>query len=104
MTTLKKPIPLRARQQRHPLSRMQPDGRPWRDSKFKSDAENMKKPVLQREINGDASEAAILKCTELNTGNVMAYRARSPRVYKIPFNSNNKYQVSVHETEDKRPY
>jgi len=70
-------------------------------SEFKSDAENMKKPVLQREVNGDASEAAILKCTELSTGDVMAYRARNPKVCEIPFNSTNKYQVSVHETEDK---
>merc|ERR1711963_510186 len=29
------------------------------------------KPVLKREVNGDASEAAILKCTELSTGDVM---------------------------------
>jgi len=70
-------------------------------SEFKSDAENMKKPVLQREVNGDASEAAILKCTELSTGDVMAYRKRNPKVCEIPFNSTNKYQVSVHETEDK---
>jgi len=70
-------------------------------SEFKSDAENMKKPVLQREVNGDASEAAILKCTELSTGDVMAYRARNTKVCEIPFNSTNKYQVSVHETEDK---
>merc|ERR1712226_455224 len=28
-------------------------------------------PVLKREVNGDASEAALLKCTELSTGNVM---------------------------------
>merc|ERR1711962_1609154 len=32
-------------------------------SEFKGDDDNMKKPVLQREVNGDASEAAILKCT-----------------------------------------
>jgi len=70
-------------------------------SEFKSDDENMKKPVLQREVNGDASEAAILKCTELSTGNVMAYRGRNKKVCEIPFNSTNKYQVSVHETEDK---
>jgi len=70
-------------------------------SEFKSDTENMNKPVLQREVNGDASEAAILKCTELSTGDVMAYRGRNKKVCEIPFNSTNKYQVSVHETEDK---
>merc|ERR1712168_400964 len=57
--------------------------------------------ILKREVNGDASEAAILKCTELTKGNVMAYRAANKKVCEIPFNSTNKFQVSVHETEDK---
>merc|ERR1719266_510781 len=57
--------------------------------------------VLKREVNGDASEAAILKCTELSKGNVMDYRARNKKVCEIPFNSTNKFQVSIHEQEDK---
>merc|ERR1712055_934293 len=57
--------------------------------------------ILKREVNGDASEAAILKCTELSKGNVMEYRARNKKVCEIPFNSTNKFQVSVHEQEDK---
>merc|ERR1711884_513751 len=57
--------------------------------------------ILKREVNGDASEAAILKCTELTKGNVMDYRAKNKKVCEIPFNSTNKFQVSVHETEDK---
>jgi len=56
--------------------------------------------ILKREVNGDASEAAILKCTELSKGNVMDYRARNKKVCEIPFNSTNKFQVSIHETED----
>jgi len=72
-------------------------------SEFKEGAENMSKSVLQREVNGDASEAAILKCTELSTkaehGGVMAYRKKNPKVCEIPFNSTNKYQVSVHDTK-----
>merc|ERR1711899_481208 len=55
-------------------------------------------PILKREVNGDASEAAILKCTELSKGNVMDYRARNKKVCEIPFNSTNKFQVSIHET------
>merc|ERR1719479_183015 len=54
----------------------------------------------KKEVNGDASEAAILKCTELTKGNVMDYRARNKKVCEIPFNSQNKFQVSIHETED----
>jgi len=72
-------------------------------SEFKEAPDNMSKPVLQREVNGDASEAAILKCTELSTkaehGGVMAYRKQNPKVCEIPFNSTNKYQVSVHDTK-----
>jgi len=57
--------------------------------------------ILKREVNGDASEAAILKCTELSKGDVMGYRSRNKKVCEIPFNSTNKFQVSIHETEDK---
>jgi len=58
------------------------------------------KSVMTREVSGDASEAAILKCTELSKGDVMEYRARNRKVCEIPFNSQNKFQVSIHETED----
>merc|ERR1739844_705444 len=34
-------------------------------------------------------------------GDVMGYRAKNKKVCEIPFNSTNKFQVSVHETEDK---
>merc|ERR1711953_840280 len=57
--------------------------------------------ILKREVSGDASEAAILKCTELSKGNVMEYRARNKKICEIPFNSTNKFQVSIHEQEDK---
>lgn len=57
-------------------------------------------PVLKRECNGDASESALLKCVELSIGNVTNFRARNKKICEIPFNSSNKYQVSVHETED----
>merc|ERR1712214_261051 len=54
-------------------------------------------PVLKREVNGDASEAALLKCTELTTGDAMKQRAQNKKVCEVPFNSTNKYQVSIHE-------
>lgn len=53
-----------------------------------------------RECAGDASESALLKCVELSFGNVMVYRSRNPKVCEIPFNSSNKFQVSIHTTED----
>jgi sodium/potassium-transporting ATPase subunit alpha len=67
-------------------------------AEFKSGQES--KIVMKREVNGDASEAALLKFTELSTGNVMSYRSQYRKVCEIPFNSTNKFQVSVHETEN----
>ena len=46
-----------------------------------------------REVSGDASETAILKCVESINGKVMAYRNKNPKICEIPFNSCNKYQV-----------
>merc|ERR1712226_105650 len=60
--------------------------------------------ILKREVNGDASEAAILKCTELSLGDTMAYREKRKKVCEIPFNSTNKYQVSIHEQTDSEDY
>nr|CAH0110867.1 unnamed protein product [Daphnia galeata] len=59
-------------------------------------------PIMHRNVNGDASEAALLKCIELATGEAMAIRSRNPKVCEVPFNSSNKYQVSIHENEDKK--
>ncbi|XP_067129300.1 sodium/potassium-transporting ATPase subunit alpha-like [Centruroides vittatus] len=67
-------------------------------AEFKPGQENI--PVLKRECTGDASESAILKCMELATGNVVAYRQRNHKVCEIPFNSTNKYHVTIHETDD----
>merc|ERR1739844_356434 len=67
-------------------------------------------PVLKREVNGDASEAAILKCTELSAqtnnvpGGVLGFRERNKKIAEIPFNSTNKYQVSIHEQAGKNNY
>merc|ERR1712106_1306735 len=68
-------------------------------AEFKTAQEQV--PILKREVNGDASEAALLKCVELAVGDVKGWRARNKKVCEIPFNSTNKYQVSIHETEDK---
>merc|ERR1712062_716968 len=67
-------------------------------AEFKTGQEST--PILKREVNGDASEAALLKCCELTMGKVMEYRSKNRKVCEIPFNSTNKYQVSIHETDD----
>lgn len=64
-------------------------------AEFLPDQDNM--PVMTRKVNGDATEAAILKCTELSTGDAMKYRNGIRKVCEIPFNSTNKYQLSIHQ-------
>lgn len=53
-------------------------------------------------MEGDASETAILKCMELQYGNVAKYRQKYPKLTEIPFNSTNKFQVSIHDMRDPR--
>merc|ERR1711868_235084 len=63
-------------------------------------------PILKRETAGDASESALLKCCELMmTGSnpkdvVGSIRQASPKVAEIPFNSTNKWQLSIHEVNN----
>ena len=56
-------------------------------------------PVLSRVCNGDASESALLKCIELSWGSVDKLRDHNRKIAEIPFNSANKYQVSIHEQQ-----
>ena len=53
--------------------------------------------ILKREVNGDA---AIPKYTAPSKGNVMSYRENNKKVCEIPFNSTNKFQVLIHESQD----
>merc|ERR1719491_362197 len=71
-------------------------------AEFKQGEES--KHILKREVNGDASEAAILKLTELSKGDILKFRSENKKVAEIPFNSANKYQVSIHEQGGKTPY
>ncbi|XP_069497107.1 potassium-transporting ATPase alpha chain 2-like [Ambystoma mexicanum] len=57
-------------------------------------------PVSKRQVVGDASETALLKFTELNLGGVIELRKRNLKVSEIPFNSSNKFQLSIHRVED----
>merc|ERR1712180_325544 len=61
-------------------------------------------PILKRETAGDASESALLKCCEMMIGNVESIRAKSPKICEIPFNSTNKWQLSIHEIPDDTRY
>ncbi|XP_066063027.1 sodium/potassium-transporting ATPase subunit alpha-2-like isoform X5 [Chamaea fasciata] len=65
---------------------------------FKPGQENVS--ISKRDTAGDASESALLKCIQLSCGSVKRMRDRNPKVTEIPFNSTNKYQLSIHERED----
>uniref|UniRef100_A0A8C6YLZ6 Sodium/potassium-transporting ATPase subunit alpha n=1 Tax=Naja naja TaxID=35670 RepID=A0A8C6YLZ6_NAJNA len=62
---------------------------------FQANQENV--PILKRAVAGDASESALLKCIELCCGSVKELREKNPKVVEIPFNSTNKYQLSIHK-------
>ncbi|XP_028281860.1 potassium-transporting ATPase alpha chain 1 isoform X2 [Parambassis ranga] len=65
---------------------------------FRPDQEGV--PIPKRLVVGDASETALLKFTELTIGNIPDYRNRFKKLVEVPFNSTNKFQLSIHELED----
>ncbi|XP_076838511.1 sodium/potassium-transporting ATPase subunit alpha-1-like isoform X2 [Brachyhypopomus gauderio] len=65
-------------------------------AEFHSD-QTKEKSILKRDTSGDASDSALLKCIELCYGSVKEMRDNYPKLAEIPFNSSNKYQVSVHQ-------
>ncbi|XP_071959681.1 sodium/potassium-transporting ATPase subunit alpha-3-like isoform X2 [Antedon mediterranea] len=71
-------------------------------SEFKAGQEDV--PIQQRETTGDASESALTKYVELTRGSVTAFRSKNKKIAEIPFNSTNKYQVSIHEAEGDERY
>ncbi|XP_053460499.1 sodium/potassium-transporting ATPase subunit alpha-4 [Nycticebus coucang] len=64
---------------------------------FKPQQETL--PVAKRTTTGDASESALLKFIEQSHGSVAQMREKYPKVAEIPFNSTNKYQMSIHLRE-----
>ncbi|KAF2898170.1 hypothetical protein ILUMI_08011 [Ignelater luminosus] len=71
-------------------------------AEFKPEQEKI--PILQREVKGDASESAVLKCMEILIGDVMTQRNQMTKICEIPFNSTNKYQVSIHHLQNENKH
>jgi len=57
--------------------------------------------VMDLKCIGDATEVALLRCMKALSIDVVGWRERCPKVAEIPFNSVNKFQVSIHEYDDK---
>ena len=43
---------------------------------------------------------AILKYMEILTGDVESYRKKYPKVFEVPFNSSNKYALTINESRE----
>jgi sodium/potassium-transporting ATPase subunit alpha len=54
--------------------------------------------VVQWECLGDASESAMIKFVQ-DKRDIMEYRSKNPKLNEIPFNSKNKFQVTVCDME-----
>ncbi|XP_043424873.1 sodium/potassium-transporting ATPase subunit alpha-4 isoform X2 [Prionailurus bengalensis] len=65
---------------------------------FKANQETL--PIAKRATTGDASESALLKFIEHSYSSVKEMREKNPKVAEIPFNSTNKYQMSIHLQEE----
>ena len=53
------------------------------------------------QIIGDASESALLRFGE-DFKNTDQFRSKYEKIFEVPFNSKNKYQISIHEAFEKR--
>jgi magnesium-transporting ATPase (P-type) len=65
-------------------------------AEFKKNDLNVQKPIMQRECidDDDGWETGILKKCELHFGNAAQYREKNKKVAEIPFDPENKYQVT----------
>ncbi|KAF8860209.1 putative Na/K ATPase alpha 1 subunit [Acephala macrosclerotiorum] len=63
------------------------------------DALSLDRPVMDRESQGNATDGAVLKFVESAHGrNSDAIHTASPRAFHIPFNSKNKWMLTLHRT------
>uniref|UniRef100_A0A8V5GTS2 Sodium/potassium-transporting ATPase subunit alpha n=1 Tax=Melopsittacus undulatus TaxID=13146 RepID=A0A8V5GTS2_MELUD len=69
-------------------------------AQFKPGQDNV--PIAKRDVIGDASETALLKFAEASMGPVGTLRDQYPKVLELPFNSSNKFQVSVHAAGERQ--
>lgn len=64
---------------------------------FLPDLANLAKPLAERGVDGDATEAGLLRfCTKVDEARVSELRQGMPKISELPFNSRNKWQLSLH--------
>ena len=69
---------------------------------FKADLEY--RAIMNREVVGDATEAALLRFIEVSKGSAIQYRSQFKKVAEVPFNHSTKLQLSIHEKLDSQGY
>ncbi|KAG6819695.1 hypothetical protein H0H93_009489 [Arthromyces matolae] len=60
---------------------------------FEGDSDDL--PVEERPVNGDATDGAILRFTE-SFGGAASIRISNPQLFQIPFNSRNKWMLTLY--------
>lgn len=63
------------------------------------DAATMNEPIPQRKVNGDATDSAILRFAE-SMVSVSSVRAAWQTIFKVAFNSKNKFAITVAESRN----
>eukprot|EP00386_Alphamonas_edax_P007449 GDKI01024818.1.p1 GENE.GDKI01024818.1~~GDKI01024818.1.p1 ORF type:complete len:1201 (+),score=397.54 GDKI01024818.1:91-3603(+) len=62
---------------------------------FLEDKENAARALKDKLIEGDATESALLRFCQ-GMFDVVEYKTKNPKFFEIPFNSRNKWQLSLH--------
>ncbi|OZJ01483.1 hypothetical protein BZG36_05714, partial [Bifiguratus adelaidae] len=58
-------------------------------------------PVSERPINGDATDSAVLRLAE-SIGHAQPIRDKHAEIFQIPFNSKNKWMLTMYENPDRK--
>ncbi|KAJ3192007.1 hypothetical protein HK101_007183 [Irineochytrium annulatum] len=58
-------------------------------------------PIAEREIIGDATEAGLIRCAATKLDNFDGLHDKYPKVFEIPFNSENKWAMTIHKKQHK---
>ncbi|PYH40788.1 cation-translocating P-type ATPase [Aspergillus saccharolyticus JOP 1030-1] len=71
------------------------------DAFFASETKHL--PVNERTVNGNATDAAVLRWVETLRPNSKSGLHEYERIHQIPFNSKNKWMLTVHKTPHSSP-
>ncbi|KAH8700930.1 putative Na/K ATPase alpha 1 subunit [Talaromyces proteolyticus] len=67
------------------------------------DSSTMDKPITQRLVQGNATDGAMLKFVEtVKENSFKSMKNANPQVFQIPFNSTNKWMLTLHKTESEQ--